>query len=306
MDLDEYRHRIDGIDEQLVRLFCKRMDTAAEIAAWKKEQGSPVFDPERERKKLLGIAASVPEKMRGYTASLYSLLFELSRSYQSRLTGAAPASATQCQSMTGEMSESFPADASVACQESGESFTEIACDKLFSHPDIHYFSDLDAVFSAIDSGLCRYGVVPLESGADSICSVYDRIMRHGFCIVRSVRIERNRDRTEAAPRNADGDFARFLCISQKPEIYPGADRVSLAAVLPREPGALCRILSRFCTFGFKLNRLEGRPLPGRRHALGFYFDLENSAGPVQLLQLVDELPALCEEIFYLGSYSEVV
>ncbi|MDO4812351.1 MAG: chorismate mutase [Eubacteriales bacterium] len=89
MDLEEYRREIDRIDGQLVSLFCERMDIAAKIAAWKKEQGRPVYDPERERKKLLEIAASVPEEMQEYTASLYSQLFELSRSYQNRLLGTA-------------------------------------------------------------------------------------------------------------------------------------------------------------------------------------------------------------------------
>ena len=55
------------------RLFAQRMNTAAGIAAYKKEHGLPVLDPVREREKLLDVAAQAPEDMRDYTASLYTL-----------------------------------------------------------------------------------------------------------------------------------------------------------------------------------------------------------------------------------------
>lgn len=38
MDLNDYRKEIDSIDEQLLSLFVKRMETAGEIAAYKKEK----------------------------------------------------------------------------------------------------------------------------------------------------------------------------------------------------------------------------------------------------------------------------
>ena len=49
MELSDYRARIDQIDRQLVELFAQRMNTAAGIAAYKKEHGLPVLDPVRER-----------------------------------------------------------------------------------------------------------------------------------------------------------------------------------------------------------------------------------------------------------------
>ena len=79
--------QIDEIDHKLVELFAKRMDVAAGIAAYKKEHGLPVLDPVREREKLQKTVQSAPEALRDYTASLYSLLFELSRCYQNRLLG---------------------------------------------------------------------------------------------------------------------------------------------------------------------------------------------------------------------------
>ena len=48
MELSDYRVQIDRIDRQLVELFAQRMETAAGIAAYKKEHGLPVLDPIRE------------------------------------------------------------------------------------------------------------------------------------------------------------------------------------------------------------------------------------------------------------------
>ena len=44
MNLDELRVEIDKIDKSLVELFTKRMDVAADIAAYKKENGLTVLD----------------------------------------------------------------------------------------------------------------------------------------------------------------------------------------------------------------------------------------------------------------------
>ena len=85
MELSDYRNQIDHIDKELIRLFAERMDVAAEIAAYKKEHGLAVLDPARERAKLLDVAEQTPEALQEYAVSLYSLLFELSRSYQNRL-----------------------------------------------------------------------------------------------------------------------------------------------------------------------------------------------------------------------------
>ena len=380
MNIDEYRNRIDRIDKQLVTLFCERMDTASDIAAWKKEQKRPVFDPERERQKLLEVASSVPEELREYTASLYSLLFELSRSYQNRLLGTASELTAQIQGAIDETPALFPSDASVACQGVAGAYSQIACDRLFKRPAVLYLSSFDAVFSAIESGLCRYGVVPLEnSTAGSVNAVYDLMMNHNFRIVRSVRIKVDhcllvnpgtkreeireiyshqqaisqcekylqsfpnarvipcentavaakmvaeagrRDAAalsshacgkiyglsclESSVQDMDNNFTRFICISKKLEIYPGADRTSLMAVLPHEPGSLYKLLSRFYALGLNLNKLESRPLPNRNFEFMFYFDLETSVYSPQFLQLMGEMPTLCEEFSYLGSYSEVM
>ena len=87
MELSDYRRQIDDIDSQLLALFYRRMDVAAQIGGYKKAHNLPALDAGRERAKLQQIADSAPEALRDYTVSLYSLIFELSRSCQNRLLG---------------------------------------------------------------------------------------------------------------------------------------------------------------------------------------------------------------------------
>ena len=49
MDLSEIRQQIDGIDQELVRLFCQRMNLSAQVADYKKANNLPIFVPARER-----------------------------------------------------------------------------------------------------------------------------------------------------------------------------------------------------------------------------------------------------------------
>ena len=97
MDLNGYRRRIDEIDDEIVRLFAERMETAAGIAAYKREHGLPVLDPAREREKLLDVRRKSPEGLGEYAEALYSLIMELSRSYQHSLLGTGTAQTGQLQ-----------------------------------------------------------------------------------------------------------------------------------------------------------------------------------------------------------------
>ena len=379
MELGEYRTKIDAIDEQLLRLFAERMDVAAGIAAYKKEHGLPVLDPSRERAKLLDVAEKTPAALQEYAVSLYSLLFELSRSYQNRLLGETTELTRAIQAAIDGTPKLFPEKAVVACQGVAGAYSQLACDKLFKLANVLYFSSFESVFSAIEAGLCQYGVVPVEnSTAGSVNAVYDLMTHHNFRIVRSIRLKVDHNLLvkpgtkrsdireiyshqqaisqceqylqsfkdvkiipcentavaakkvaesnggcaalssrscqklygleclEASVQDQDNNFTRFICISKNLEIYPGANRTSLMAVLPHEPGSLYKLLSRFYALGLNLNKLESRPMPDRNFEFMFYFDLETPVYSPQLLQLIGEMPSLCEEFAYLGSYSEVV
>ncbi len=382
MDLADIRQAIDGIDTTLLRSFVERMDIATEVAKSKIEMGKAVFDPARERSKLNNLASRAPERYEAQTITMFRLLMSMSKAEQQRyinelkgITVSQKAHATAVGFDTP-----FPQTASVACQGVEGAYSEQACARLFKRPSPFFFSSFEAVFSAIEKGLCRYGVLPLEnSTAGSVNAVYDLMTQHNFRIVRSVRIkvdhnllanpgaklenireiysheqaisqcahflqgfpnvkvircentavaarmvaESGRDDVAALSSRAcrelygldclaasvqdqGNNFTRFICIAKNLEIYPGADRTSLMMVLPHHPGSLYKVLSRFNALGVNMNKLESRPMPDRNFEFMFYFDLETSVYAPQFTQLMGELPELCEEFTYLGSYSEVV
>ena len=111
---------------------------------------------------------------------------------------------------------------------------------------------------------------------------------------------------EEAVQDQSNNFTRFICISKELEIYPGADRTSLMLTLPHEPGSLYKLLSRFYVLGININKLESRPMPERNFEFMFYFDLETSVYSPEFVQLMAELPEICDSFSYLGSYSEVI
>lgn len=190
MELRDLRNKMDEIDASLVKLFCERMDTAGKIAEYKKENSMPVLDASREREKLSEVVNEAGEAMGDYTSVLYSLLFELSRAYQGKLLKENSEIQEKVSYAIENTNKLFPQKASVACQGVEGAYSQLACEKLFKLPSILYFRDFDNVFSAIENGLCDYGVIPLEnSTAGSVNKVYDLMIKHDFSIIRSVRIK---------------------------------------------------------------------------------------------------------------------
>ena len=190
MDLSDYRQKIDEIDDELVRLFCARMDVAAQIADYKRENNLPILHPGRERAKLQDVARKAGPEMENYTRVLYSMLFELSRSYQSKRNLTATPLHDQIVHAIEHTPKLFPQAPMVACQGVEGAYSQIACEKIFKNPFILYFKNFDGVFSAIEQGMCQYGILPIEnSTAGSVNKVYDLMIKHNFSIVRTFRLK---------------------------------------------------------------------------------------------------------------------
>lgn len=190
MDLNELRVEMDKIDDQLVKLFGQRMDVAAQIADYKKANSLPILAPVREREKLQDVAEKAGPDMANYTRVLYSMLFELSRSYQSKRNTSTSVLHQQIQQAIESTPKLFPQAPMVACQGVEGAYSQIACEKIFKNPFIMYFKNFDGVFTAIEQGLCEYGILPIEnSTAGSVKKVYDLMISHNFSIVRTFRLK---------------------------------------------------------------------------------------------------------------------
>lgn len=190
MELDQLREQIDEIDDSLVSLFCQRMKVAEQIAGYKQSHHMPVYVPGREREKLMDVAQKAGPEMANYTRVLYSMLFELSRSHQSKISHKQTPLHRRIVQAIEQTPKLFPQAPCVACQGVEGAFSQIACEKIFKSPFIMYFKNFESVFSAIENGLCQYGVLPLEnSTAGSVKQVYDLMIRRNFSIVRTFRLK---------------------------------------------------------------------------------------------------------------------
>ena len=190
MDLTEIRREIDTIDDELVRLFCARMDLSAKVADYKKANNLPIFVPARERAILQSVAEKAGPEMENYTRVLYSMLFELSRSYQSKRNGEESSLYGYITNAIANTPKLFPRNPMVACQGVEGAYSQIACEKIFKNPLIMYVKSFEGVFTAIEQGLCQYGILPIEnSTAGSVNKVYDLMIRHNFSIVRTFRLK---------------------------------------------------------------------------------------------------------------------
>ena len=190
MELDEIRSQIDEVDNELVALFNKRMALSAQVADYKKANNLPVYVPSREREILQEVATKAGPEMANYTRVLYSMIFELSRSYQSKRNTEATSLYQNITNSIDNTAKLFPQAPLVACQGVEGAYSQIACEKMFKSPMIMYFKNFDGVFNAIEQGLCQYGILPIEnSTAGSVKKVYDLMIHHNFSIVKTFRMK---------------------------------------------------------------------------------------------------------------------
>ncbi len=190
LDLNQLRKEINEVDAEMVELFKKRMNIAASVAEYKKQKGLPVLDAARERALLARISDMSGDEFEGYARTLYHTMLDVSRAYQHTKLNSHSEVYESIKSSLEKTSDVFPARARVACQGVEGAYSQIATERLFELPEISFYSSFDSVFSAIESGECRYGVLPIEnSTAGSVKKVYELMLHHNFHIVRSVRIK---------------------------------------------------------------------------------------------------------------------
>lgn len=378
MDLESLRKDLDVIDTQITELFVKRMGLCGEIAKWKKENHIAVSNQGREREILSRISAQAGDELDSYARILFSTLFDLSRSYQSMIITEEAEIAKKIETALKNTPDMLPKKAVVACQGVEGGYAQQACDKVFSFADIMYFRTWEGVFSAVQKGLCQYGILPIENSSNgSVNGVYDLMQSFDFNIVRSVKLHVNHSllakpgatlggiteifsheqaigqcgeflktmpgasvtvcentamaaklvsesgRMDAAAisspacaaiygleelksgiHNTDNNYTRFILISKEPEIYPGADHLSLMFRVGHTPGSLSRILARFSALGLNMTKLESRPISGADFHYLFYMDFEGSIYDPNVKKLLSELEQELEMFVFLGAYCE--
>lgn len=190
LDLTEIRGKIDKLDDELAALFVRRMALCAEVAAYKKQTAKAVRDASRENAIIARLTDGLSEKDAKAVDKLYRAIFDISRaSQQELLAGDVKKSALFDELQNAVKNDRFTSSPAVACQGVEGAYSSLACRKLFEKPQILYFKDFESVFRSVESGLCRYGVLPFENSIHgSVTEVYDRLSKGKVKVAASVKL----------------------------------------------------------------------------------------------------------------------
>ena len=378
MELSEIRAKIDAVDDQLLSLFLERMALSEEVASYKNQHHLPILNKQREREILAKVTERAGDKER-YAYHLYSTLFELARSRQAELISVPTRVAERVEAALKDGGEIFPQTGLVACQGVEGANSQVACDRLLPRGNIMYVKSFQAVAAAVESGLCKFGVLPIENSSNgSVRAVYQLLQEHDLSIVRSARLcirhellalpgvrpediteiysheqaigqcskflgglkdvkvipcgntaaaakmvaESGRRRAAAISshpcaalyglecvngniQDSDNNYTRFICVTKKPVIYAGANRVSLIIAFENKPGALYDILSKLAALDINMTKLESCPVAGSDFEFIFFLELEASVQDPSVLAMLEEMERSCAQFQFLGSYTEV-
>ncbi len=82
--INKLREEINVIDNEICRLFEKRMKLSLTIGKIKKGSGVPIVSPEREKEIVDRLRNNVHDWCKDYVEELYNRIFEISRECQKR------------------------------------------------------------------------------------------------------------------------------------------------------------------------------------------------------------------------------
>ncbi len=246
MDVKMLRERIDDVDGRLLELFVERMRLGEQIAAYKHENNLPVLNKERERE-VLARAQEKAGDMESYTYQLFTTLIELNKARQTELYSDPSRVRPLIESALAAPEEVFPRTGTIACQGTEGANSQAACDKLLPRGNIVYLKSFEAVFDAVESGLCKFGVLPIENSTNgSVRTVYELLQRKRFSIVRGTTLHirhelmakpgtKLADITEIySHEQAIGQCSRYLSsLNGKVKVIP-CDNTALAAKMVAE------------------------------------------------------------------------
>lgn len=192
LDLNEIRNNIDSIDDKLKTLYLERMALCDKVAEYKRQTSKAVLDNSREKAIVSRLTEGMNEGDANAIELLYNTIFEISRTRQSAYL----AEYTENEGAIADrlknadcVCERFPDSIPVACQGVEGAYSQKACNTLFSDAKVLYFENFESVFKSVQSGLCKYGVLPFENSIHgSVTEVYDMLSKSDVSVVRSVKL----------------------------------------------------------------------------------------------------------------------
>ncbi|MBO5940993.1 MAG: chorismate mutase [Kiritimatiellae bacterium] len=187
--IESIRDEINEVDDALLKLFLRRMEASQRMAEAKRNSASPVHDPARERDILTKVAHAVGPDLENEARLMFTTLMSISRGRQRAELAGSSQLARNIENTIASTPDTFPSSATIACPGIEGSYSQQAACRITNFPTIFYFKGFDDVFSAVEKGMCNYGILPIENSAvGSVTAVYDLMAKHNFKIVRSVKL----------------------------------------------------------------------------------------------------------------------
>ena len=375
-DLQTLRQDIDAIDRRLVELFRRRMDVTRRVGEYKRSQGVPVLDQERERQVLQNKGELAGAELRPAVITLYQTIMALSRRQQRDLMGQGLDNPGLRRWQDAQAARRDPISAPRAVYQGVPgAYSEPAALNFFGGgADTAGLEQFEDCFLALREGRADYAVLPIEnSTTGAIRQIYDLLTQYECYIVgeTTVRIEHclmapkgatldtithvysheqglfqcerylnahpnwkqvpQADTAGSAQMVADrGDITkaaicsaraaelygltilarginhnshnttRFVVVSPRLELRPGADKISTLFVLPHEAGSLHEVLTVFAVHGLNMVKLESRPLPERSWQYMFFLEFTGALDNPAVGDALHELAQTTEEFRVLG------
>ena len=164
-ELQKARQTISEVDAEIAKLFCRRMEAAEAVAAYKKERGLPILDERREEELVAKNSALVEHPVwREYYVNYLRYTMKLSRDYQQRLNQGIRVA-------YGGVPGAFASEAAEVLYPGGE---YVSC------------TDFLAAYRAVEAGECDVAVLPIENSfAGEVGQVMDLMFSGSLYINRT-------------------------------------------------------------------------------------------------------------------------
>lgn len=200
--LDTARQIINEVDDEMARLFEKRMEAAKLVADYKKEHGLPILDAKREEEIIKKNSEKIEnDEVREYYVNFLRDTMSVSRNYQRRL-------------ISGMR---------VAYSGTEGAYAHIATMRLFPEAEKIACKDFPSAYAAVENGDCDVAVLPVEnsyngevgqvtdlmfSGTLYVNGTYDLAVSHDLLGVKGVT--KNEIKTVISHGQALGQCAEYI------------------------------------------------------------------------------------------------
>ncbi|NBK98482.1 MAG: chorismate mutase [Erysipelotrichia bacterium] len=140
--LENARKVINTVDEEMAKLFEKRMKAVEDVVSYKIENNIPVFDAQREKELIAkNVSFIKEEKYKELYLEQFSKMLEVSKNYQKQIINKDVIGYGGCEG----------------------AFSHIATMQLFPNYKYQAYTTFNEVVKAVEDGEVAYGVIPFEN-----------------------------------------------------------------------------------------------------------------------------------------------